>query len=207
MIQSQHLDTKKLFDKFFSIFLFILLFPLLGIVSLLIILDDGNKVFFRQKRPGYLQQPFNMWKFRTMVPNADRFLNLNGSVNGKNRITHIGKFLRFSSFDELPQLINIMKGEMSFVGPRPGLYEHLERYTDEQKKRFLMKPGITGLAQINGRNTIKWSKRIEFDLEYINNYSILLDLTILLKTLKLIILHEGVVLDRNAAEIDDLNKI
>ena len=112
--------------------------------------------------------------------------------------------LRYLSLDELPQLINIIRGEMSFVGPRPGLLEHFHRYTQEQKKRVLMKPGVTGLAQIHGRNTLKWSKRIEYDLNYIENYSLWLDIKILLKTIKTTLCREGVVLDRNPEQVDDL---
>ena len=102
------------------------------------------------------------------------------------------------------QIINIMKGEMSFVGPRPSLYDHMKFYTERQKDRFLMKPGITGLAQINGRNTLKWSKRIEYDIDYIENYSLWLDLLILIKTIKVAILRQGIVLDRNPEDVYDL---
>lgn len=140
-----------------------------------------------------------------MVPNADSLLNADRRVE-MNRVTKVGKLLRLLSADELPQIINILIGEMSFIGPRPALWEHMSRYTEEQKKRFLMKPGITGLAQVNGRNLLKWSKRIEYDLQYIEHYSLWLDLKILFRTVKVVLLREGIVLDRNPEQVDDLRK-
>ena len=196
--------TKYFFDILFGFCLLILFSPVFLIIAAIIKIDDGNCVFFRQNRPGLNGKSFLIWKFRTMIPNADSFLNKDGTTKGFNRITNVGKVLRYLSVDELPQLFNIVRGEMSFVGPRPGLFEHFEKYTPEQKKRYQMKPGITGLAQINGRNTLKWTKRIEYDLEYIKNYSIGLDLKILLKTIKVVIFREGIVIDRNPDEVDDL---
>ncbi|MCP4148526.1 MAG: sugar transferase, partial [bacterium] len=108
------------------------------------------------------------------------------------------------SLDELPQLINIVKGEMSFIGPRPSLMAHLKRYTEEQKGRLRMKPGITGLAQVNGRNTLKWTKRIAYDNQYIDTYTLWKDLKILLKTIKVVLYREGISMDRNMEEVDDL---
>jgi len=183
----------------------IFLLPLFFLVALAIKIEDQGPVFFRQKRPGLYGRPFFIWKFRSMVPNADALLNGNQRVE-VNRVTKIGKILRYLSVDELPQVINILVGEMSFVGPRPALWEHMDRYTEEQKKRFLMKPGVTGLAQVNGRNLLKWSRRIEYDLEYIENYSLLLDLRILIKTIKVVFFREGIVLDRNPDQVDDLRK-
>ncbi len=139
-----------------------------------------------------------------MFVNADQYLDTQGRVGQKNRITRVGAFLRFTSLDELPQLINIVKGEMSFIGPRAALPQHYDRYTTQQKKRLCMKPGVTGLAQVNGRNTLPWSKRIEYDNWYVENYSLKLDLKILLKTVKVVLLREGIVLDRNPEQVDDL---
>jgi lipopolysaccharide/colanic/teichoic acid biosynthesis glycosyltransferase len=121
-----------------------------------------------------------------------------------NRITGVGRLLRFLSLDELPQLVNILRGEMSFVGPRPVLVEHWQRYTDRQRLRFDMRPGITGLAQVSGRNTLPWSRRIELDLHYIEYFSLWLDCRILARTVRAVALREGVVLDRNPEEVDDL---
>jgi lipopolysaccharide/colanic/teichoic acid biosynthesis glycosyltransferase len=189
-----------------TLFFLILLFFFIPI-SVAIKIEDGGSIFFKQKRPGLYGKPFFIWKFRTMIPDADSLLDKNQKVNsGVNRVTKVGKFLRCLSLDELPQIINILKGEMSFIGPRPALYEAMEKYTVQQKKRFLMKPGITGLAQVSGRNLLKWSKRFEYDLQYIENYSLWLDIKILLKTVKVVLLREGIVLDRNPEQVDDLGK-
>jgi lipopolysaccharide/colanic/teichoic acid biosynthesis glycosyltransferase len=139
-----------------------------------------------------------------MIPDADTLLDAQGRVGGINRITRVGHWLRLTRLDELPQLINILKGEMSFVGPRPVLPSHLNRYTEFQKQRFRMKPGVTGLAQINGRNQLKWSERIRLDVEYINTYSLALDVRILIRTTGVVFRREGISLDRNPEQVDDL---
>lgn len=142
-----------------------------------------------------------------MIPDADALLDGNQRINRSiNRVTKIGKILRYLSLDELPQIINILKGEMSFIGPRPALYDAINKYSDVQKRRFLMRPGITGLAQVNGRNLLKWSKRIEYDLQYIDGYSLLLDIKIIFKTIRVVLLRKGMVLDRNPDDVDDLRK-
>lgn len=196
---------KYLLDRIFASVLTIFLLPIFALIAVAIKIEDQGPVFFRQKRPGLFGRPFFIWKFRSMVPNADSLLNVDRRVE-VNRVTKVGKLLRLLSADELPQIINILMGEMSFIGPRPALWEHMSRYTEEQKKRFLMKPGITGLAQVNGRNLLKWSKRIEYDLQYIEHYSLWLDLQILLRTVKVVLLREGIVLDRNPEQVDDLRK-
>ena len=199
------IKLKNVLDRICATFLLILLIPVFILIAIGIKIDDGSKIFFIQFRPGLYGKPFKLIKFRSMIQNADLLLDERGSIGNVNRITRVGKILRKLSLDELPQLINIVKGEMSFVGPRPSLIEQFNRYTKEQKERFVMKPGITGLAQINGRNTLKWSKRIEYDIEYIRNYSLSLDFWILLKTFKVVLYGEGIVMDRNAQEVDDLN--
>jgi len=196
---------KYLLDRIFASVLTIFLLPIFALIAVAIKIEDQGPVFFRQKRPGLFGRPFFIWKFRSMVPNADSLLNVDRRVEVK-RVTKVGKLLRLLSADELPQIINILMGEMSFIGPRPALWEHMSRYTEEQKKRFLMKPGITGLAQVNGRNLLKWSKRIEYDLQYIEHYSLWLDLNILFRTVKVVLLREGIVLDRNPEQVDDLRK-
>jgi len=195
---------KYLLDKIVAILLAIILFPLWLLIMVAIKLDDGGPVFFCQDRLGKDGKIFKIYKFRTMIVDADKYLDEKGRVVNKNRITRVGKILRKLSLDELPQLINIIKGDMSIIGPRPALPSHLPRYTEWQKRRLLMKPGVTGLAQVNGRNTLKWSKRIEYDIWYIENYSLWLDLKILLKTIKVVLLREGIVLDRNPQDVDDL---
>ena len=202
--ESFQVRIKYFLDRVFAFILLVSVSPLFLIIALAIYLNDRGPVFFKHIRPGLNAGPFKVWKFRSMVENADRLLKEGGSARGLNRVTGVGKVLRKTSLDELPQLINILKGDMSFVGPRPALMEHLERYTGEQKERFRMKPGITGLAQVNGRNALKWSKRIEFDRQYIDNYSLWLDIKILFKTVKVVLYREGVSLDRNVEEVDDL---
>ena len=197
---------KYLVDQIVAVLLLVLLAPFLLVVALIIWTSDRGPAIFSQKRLGILGSEFKVHKFRTMIINADDYLNDDGIVMAP-RVTSIGKLLRFLSIDELPQLLNIVRGEMSFIGPRPALLEHFPRYTEEQKGRLRMRPGITGLAQVNGRNTLKWSERIRYDLEYIELYSILLDAKILLKTIGVVFLRRGVVMDRNSDQVDDLRKV
>jgi lipopolysaccharide/colanic/teichoic acid biosynthesis glycosyltransferase/2-polyprenyl-3-methyl-5-hydroxy-6-metoxy-1,4-benzoquinol methylase len=202
-LQRFQLLLKYGMDRVLAALLIVLAAPFLLLVAVAIKLDDHGSVFFRQDRLGRDAKRFKIWKFRTMVMNADRFLDESGGVT-QNRITRTGRFLRSTSLDELPQLFNIVAGQMSFVGPRPVLPEHFDRYTEEQKGRFRVKPGVTGLAQIRGRNTLKWSERIQSDLEYIRSYSLWQDLKILLMTIGVVLTGSGVVMDRNADDVDDL---
>lgn len=204
MHHRNQIAIKHVFDRVFALFLIIILSPVWLVIMLAIKLDDDGPVFFIQDRLGKDGAIFRIYKFRTMIVNADQFLDKQGRVTGKNRITRVGKFLRALSLDELPQVINILKGEMSIIGPRPVLPAHYQRYTNYQKERLLMKPGVTGLAQVNGRNTLKWSQRIKYDIWYIEHYSLWLDMKILLKTIKVVLLREGIVMDRNPHEVDDL---
>jgi lipopolysaccharide/colanic/teichoic acid biosynthesis glycosyltransferase len=183
--------------------LLLLLAPLLTSIFLAVKLADGSPVFFRQWRAGERRRKFRCWKFRSMAVNADQWLDQQGSVV-QDRITRVGRVLRKLSLDELPQLFNVLKGDMSFVGPRPILPEQAERLDADQQRRFWMRPGITGLAQVNGRNTLPWSKRIECDLQYVDQYSLWLDFSILLRTVRVVLLQEGMVLDRNPQQVDDL---
>jgi lipopolysaccharide/colanic/teichoic acid biosynthesis glycosyltransferase/glycosyltransferase involved in cell wall biosynthesis len=198
------IKVKYTLDRILAPILLIALAPLFLIIAIVIKLEDYGPIFYRQERIGWRGKPFTIWKFRTMVVDADRLLNPDGTVSTTKRITRIGKLLRFLSLDELPQLINIIDGKMSFIGPRPVLIGHVLRYTDEQKIRLCMKPGVTGLAQINGRNTLTWSKRIEYDIQYVRTYSLWIDIQILLYTVKTVIAREGIVLDRNPEQVDDL---
>ena len=178
---------KRLFDIAVSLAVLIILLPLFGIIALAIKVDDRGPVFFRQQRSGYQGQIFTIYKFRTMVVNADKqgagvFVEENDS-----RITRVGNLLRKTSLDELPQLINILKGEMSLVGPRPTLPYQVENYDQHQMKRLDMKPGITGWAQVKGRSSLSWPERIEKDLWYIENWSLWLDFKIMLITFKVVL--------------------
>lgn len=187
--------VKNLFDKVGGVILFILLSPVLVIIGLIIKLEDGGKVFFLQKRLGKDKEIFEIYKFRTMKENAPDIRLADGSTfNSDNdpRVTKIGKFMRRTSLDELAQIVNIIKGEMSFIGPRPDLPDHLKLYEGEEFKKLLVKPGITGYAQVNGRNDLPWKERFKYDIYYVENWSILLDIKIILKTIKIIFTGKGV---------------
>jgi len=198
------LAVKHAGDRVAAGVLLLLLSPAFAVIGLLVWLEDGRPIFFRQDRVGRYGRRFLIWKFRTMVVDADRLLDKEGRVHGDGRITRAGRFLRLTSLDELPQLINVIRGEMSFIGPRPGLKEHYDRYTAAQKRRYDMRPGVTGLAQVNGRNTLPWSRRIAYDLEYIDQFSLWQDVKILAKTIAIVATGKNVVLDRNPELVDDL---
>ncbi|WP_066164128.1 undecaprenyl phosphate N,N'-diacetylbacillosamine 1-phosphate transferase [Aliarcobacter cryaerophilus] len=167
---------KSIFDKTLALFLIILFSPIYVIVSLLIYWKMGSPILFRQKRPGYKEKIFGIYKFRTMTNEKDRDGNL---LPDNKRLVGIGKFIRSTSLDELPQLFNVLKGEMSFVGPRPLLEEYLPLYNEKQKRRHDVKPGITGWAQVNGRNAISWEQKFDYDVWYVDNQSFWLDIKIL----------------------------
>jgi len=183
--------VKEIFDKLLSTAALLILSPLFLIIAVLIKLDSRGPVFFTQQRVGFQGKLFNSIKFRTMMHKAaEQGLGLN-IREGDGRITRVGIFLRTWSLDELPQLINVLKGDMSIVGPRPTLQYQVELYNDFQRKRLLVKPGITGWAQVNGRNAISWEQRIKLDVWYVENWSLWLDFKIILKTIKVVIKKEG----------------
>ncbi|MCT7489228.1 undecaprenyl phosphate N,N'-diacetylbacillosamine 1-phosphate transferase [Aliarcobacter cryaerophilus] len=167
---------KNLFDKTLALFLIILFSPIYIVLSLLIFFKMGSPILFRQKRPGYKEEIFGIYKFRTMTNEKDANGNL---LPDDKRLIGIGKFIRSTSLDELPQLFNVLKGEMSFVGPRPLLEEYLPLYNEKQKRRHDVKPGITGWAQVNGRNAISWEQKFDYDVWYVDNQSFWLDIKIL----------------------------
>ena len=167
---------KSLFDKTLALFLIILFSPVYIVVCLLIFFKMGSPILFRQKRPGYKEKIFGIYKFRTMTNEKDEFGNL---LPDEKRLVGIGKFIRSTSLDELPQLFNVLKGEMSFVGPRPLLEEYLPLYNEKQKRKHDVKPGITGWAQVNGRNAISWEQKFDYDVWYVDNQSFWLDIRIL----------------------------
>ncbi|MCX7817487.1 MAG: sugar transferase [Syntrophales bacterium] len=170
---------KRTFDLFFAILLFIFLSPAILSIALMVYLFMGKPVLFKQLRPGKHGKAFFLYKFRTMTDVRDEKGNL---LPDSLRLTPLGKFLRKTSLDELPQLINVIKGELSFVGPRPLLMEYLPRYSPEQARRHEVKPGITGWAQIHGRNAITWEEKFKLDVWYVDNWSFWLDLKILWQT-------------------------
>lgn len=180
---------KRLLDLGSSLILLLLLSPLILFTGVFVKVKLGSPVIFKQKRPGLNEKPFNLYKFRTMTDEIDRNGNLHSDMV---RLTPAGQFLRKYSLDELPQLINVLKGDLSLVGPRPLLMEYLPLYTREQAKRHLVRPGITGLAQINGRNTLSWEEKFKLDVWYVQNQSMLLDLKILWRTFYKVIKSEGV---------------
>ena len=180
---------KRIFDIFFSIIGLVILLPVLLIISILIRVKIGSPVFFSQRRPGKNERIFKMYKFRSMTNEKDKNGNL---LPDEKRLTKFGNFLRKSSIDELPELFNVLKGDMSIVGPRPLLVEYLPLYNKEQKKRHNMKPGITGWAQVNGRNAISWKEKFSYDVWYVENWSLKLDLKIILMTFKKVFKKEGI---------------
>jgi len=180
---------KNLFDRVLAFILILLFLPIYLIVAVLIYFNMGMPILFRQKRPGLNGKIFEIYKFRTMTNDTDE----NGKLlPDKQRLKGIGKFIRSTSLDELPQLFNVLKGEMSFVGPRPLLVEYLELYNEEQKKRHNVKPGITGWAQVNGRNAISWEEKFKLDVWYVENQSFLLDMKILWMTFLKVLNRSGI---------------
>ena len=173
------MTSKLLFDKTLALLLIILFLPICIIVSLLIWLKMGKPILFKQLRPGKDEKIFGIYKFRTMTNEVDE----NGLLlPDEKRLIGIGKFIRSTSLDELPQLFNVLRGEMSFVGPRPLLVEYLPLYSERQKRRHDVLPGITGWAQVNGRNAISWAQKFEYDVWYVENQSFFLDMKILWMT-------------------------
>jgi len=171
---------KRPFDFILSLIATILLSPFLLVIALLVRIKLGTPVLFKQDRPGKNERIFTLYKFRTMTNKKDE----NGRLLlDKDRLTRFGRFLRSTSIDELPGLLNILQGHMSIVGPRPLLVEYLPRYNSHQRKRHKVRPGLTGLAQINGRNAISWDEKFQLDVKYVYNISLLLDLKIIILTI------------------------
>lgn len=180
---------KRLMDVLISIILLIFLSPIILLTGILVKYKLGSPVLFKQQRPGLNGRPFYLYKFRSMNDSRD---SDNKLLPDDQRLTAVGTFLRKYSLDELPQLINVLKGELSLVGPRPLLMEYLPLYTEEQAKRHLVKPGITGWAQVNGRNVISWEEKFELDVWYVNHQTLLLDIKILMLTMLKVIQSEGI---------------
>lgn len=181
--------TKRIFDICVALIALVLLSPIIFLVSIFVQIFIGFPVIFKQTRPGLHEKPFNVFKFRTMLDVRDKH---GCPLSDEQRLTKFGKLLRSLSLDELPELINVIKGDMSLVGPRPLLVEYLPYYTDKQRIRHHVRPGITGWAQINGRNTLSWEKKFELDVWYVENASFFLDLKILILTIMKILKREGI---------------
>lgn len=180
---------KRFFDLFISIPLSVVALPVMFLIGFVLLLSIGAPVIYRQERPGKNNSPFTLYKFRTM---ADITGSDGEQLPDDQRLTGIGKFLRSTSLDELPSLVNVVKGEMSLVGPRPLLMEYLQLYSPEQIRRHEVLPGITGWAQVNGRNAIDWETKFEYDLWYVDNRSFWLDIKILWMTLVKVFVREGI---------------
>ncbi len=183
---------KRLLDLVLVILALLILSPLFMGIAVLVRLKLGSPIFFRQQRPGFKGRPFRMLKFRTMTNDRDA----NGALlPDEKRLTPFGQFLRSTSLDELPELINVLRGQMSLVGPRPLLMQYLARYTPEQARRHDAKPGVTGWAQINGRNALSWEEKFALDVWYVDHLTLGLDLKILISTARTVLRREGIAQD------------
>nr|WP_270526373.1 sugar transferase [Longibaculum muris] len=186
---------KRMLDFILSLMAIIILSPVLILVAILVRTKLGSPVIFKQKRPGKDEKIFTLYKFRTMTDERDEEGNL---LPDDIRLTRFGKLLRSTSLDELPELFNILKGDMAIVGPRPLLVRYLPLYNEHQKHRHDVRPGFTGYAQVNGRNSITWEEKFNLDVEYTHKISFLLDLRIILKTIKVVVIREGISSDTSA---------
>ena len=178
--------TKRAMDVVVSAVSFVLLAPVNAVIALVVRATMGPPVLFRQLRPGLHGRPFTILKFRTMRDVSE------AATDDADRITPVGRFLRSTSLDELPELVNVLRGDMSLVGPRPLLMEYLDRYTPFQARRHEVRPGITGLAQVEGRNALSWEQRFALDVWYVDNHSLALDLRILARTILAVALRRGI---------------
>ena len=196
---------KRFFDIVSSLIAIIVLSPVLVITSILVRTKLGSPVLFKQERPGKDEKIFTLIKFRTMTDERDE----NGELlPDEVRLTKFGKFLRSTSIDELPELFNILKGDMSVIGPRPLLVQYLPYYTEEERHRHDVRPGLSGLAQANGRNNVTWEEKFAWDIKYVNEMSLILDINILLKTVFNVLKRDDVVVDSYEVEpnLDDIRR-
>ena len=181
--------SKRIFDLTFALIALIILSPVLILTAIFVRIFIGSPILFTQQRPGYKGRPFHIYKFRSMT---NRFARDGSLLPDAERLTRFGRILRSLSLDELPELFNILRGEMSFVGPRPLLMDYLPLYSPEQMRRHDVMPGLTGWAQVNGRNAIDWPSRFRMDVWYVDNWSFWLDIRIIFMTVSKVILREGV---------------
>lgn len=186
---------KRILDVICSLGFILCFWWLYILVAILVKRKLGSPVIFKQQRPGLNGKIFTMYKFRSMTDAKDKDGNL---LSDAERLPRFGKLLRTTSLDEIPEFINVLKGDMSLIGPRPLLVEYLERYNDEQKRRHEVRPGITGWAQVNGRNAISWEEKFKYDVEYVDKLNFLLDMRIVFLTIKKIVVKEGISQEGNA---------
>ena len=180
---------KRIIDISLSLIFIFLFWWLYIVVAILVRVKLGSPILFKQARPGLNNKIFQMYKFRTMTDKKDKDGNL---LPDSERLTKFGKFLRSTSLDEIPEFFNILKGDMSLIGPRPLLVKYLERYSEEQLRRHNVRPGISGWAQVNGRNTISWEDKFKYDIEYVDKLSFLLDIKIIILTIKKVLIRDGI---------------
>ena len=188
---------KRILDILISLTFIVLFSWLYLILTILVRIKLGSPVLFCQERPGYNEKIFKLYKFRTMTDKRDEKGNL---LPDSERLTKFGSMLRSTSLDELPEMFNILKGDMSLIGPRPLLVEYLPYYTEEERRRHSVRPGLTGLAQVSGRNYLAWDKRLAKDVEYVNHISFIMDLRIIIKTIMVVFKKEDVSVDTNVVE-------
>lgn len=189
-----YFTIKRILDFLIALIALIVFSPIILIVAILVYIKLGSPIIFKQDRPGKDGKVFKMYKFRTMLDSYNKF---GEPLPDEERLTKFGKILRSTSLDELPELINVIKGDMSLVGPRPLLVEYLELYSEEQNRRHDVRPGITGWAQVNGRNSISWNEKLNLDVEYVDNLSFLLDIKILFLTVYKVFKRDGINQDGN----------
>lgn len=185
---------KRILDFIISLIALIVFSPIMIIVAIIVYIKLGSPIIFKQDRPGKDGKVFKMYKFRTMLDSYNKF---GEALPDEERLTTFGRILRSTSLDELPELINVIKGDMSLVGPRPLLVEYLELYSEEQNRRHDVRPGITGWAQVNGRNSISWDEKLNLDVEYVDNLSFILDIKILFLTVYKVFKRDGINQDGN----------
>jgi undecaprenyl phosphate N,N'-diacetylbacillosamine 1-phosphate transferase len=198
------LALKRVFDLVLSLVGLVVLAPVFALIALCISLDSPGDVFFKLRVAGRDGKPFDQWKFRTMIQNARDTAHRFETSATDPRITHVGRFLRRWSLDELPQLWNVVRGDMSLVGPRPAFLEVAQQYSPEQARRLQMRPGLTGLAQLRGRNLLPWEQRIVLDIVYIDRYSLWLDTKTLWRTIPLLLRGTGVYGEGGVVKMHDL---
>ncbi|WP_180072942.1 sugar transferase [Acinetobacter sp. YH12075] len=196
-----YIRIKSFLDVLLSIFIFILIIPILLLLSCAIFISMGSPIFFKQERIGKNNKPFIMYKFRTMREPKE---GENRLLSDADRVTKVGAFLRKTSLDELPEIINVIKGEMSLVGPRPLLDLHLELFDDQQLRRHDVKPGMTGLAQVMGRQSLSFTQRTALDVKYVENLSLWLDIKIIVKTILVVLGADGIKTGQKFEEVDDV---
>jgi undecaprenyl phosphate N,N'-diacetylbacillosamine 1-phosphate transferase len=204
LLRKLQLMLKRVFDLVLSLLGLLALAPIFALIVLCISLDSPGEIFFKLRVAGRDGEPFNQWKFRTMIQNAREVAHRFETAATDPRITRVGRFLRRWSLDELPQLWNVLRGEMSLVGPRPAFLEIAQRYSPEQARRLQMRPGLTGLAQLQGRNLLPWEQRIVLDIVYIDRYSLWLDARILWRTIPLLLRGTGVYGEGGVVKMHDL---